>query len=75
MGGFDHTYLAIGFNCDSVTNVIAVYDDNTKQSLYPGLGEVYSNEKNIYAKNKGNKLLTGQLKICNNEALQMKALK
>lgn len=68
MGGVDHTSLHFEISSDSIESIIAVYNDYTRQKLYPVLEKVnfdYPNSKK--RKLKGNKILTGELKIENNE--------
>lgn len=68
MGGFEHTYLGIGFEGDSVVCVMACYSDYARQLLYPEVKEVsydFDSPKNY--KIKGNRKLTGKLTISNNK--------
>jgi hypothetical protein len=55
MGGFDHTYLSIGFHNDTVKRITARYNDYTGQDLYPVCGKVVSELKKNQVK--GNHLL------------------
>jgi hypothetical protein len=56
MGGMDHTALIMRFHKDSIKHIHAIYNDYTRQDLFPILGKVQCDLKKT--KIKGNKLLS-----------------